>query len=261
VNAPPQSQNEAELESVLDGWRGWGLDLAGRPRVVARVPGGRTNRSFRLAAPGLETDLLLRLNHPDPARLGIDRDLERDVVARTAAAGVGRPFLHWDPAHRFVLFPWLDARAWTDADLARPAQRDRLWPLLDLLGAIERPVPRRRYHDYLCGYWRRLSDAGGVDAALAAAWAAFEPRLRAFDAEPWPAPLVHHDLVPANVLDTGDRLVLIDWEYAAPGHPDIDRWSVDPDRVTDPFVAEMMEWINGLWERLVRLDEQAHRSD
>jgi aminoglycoside phosphotransferase (APT) family kinase protein len=71
---------------------------------------------------------------------------------------------------------------------------------------------------------------------------------------------VHHDLVPANVLDTGDRLVLIDWEYAAPGHPDIDRWSVDPWRVTEPFVAEMMDWINGLWERLVRLDEQPHGS-
>lgn len=260
MNAPHESPNAPGLETVLDGWRGWGLDLTGRPRMIACVPGGRTNRSFRLAAPGLAHDLLLRLNHPDPARLGIDRELEREIVQRTAAAGVGRPFLHWDPAHRFVLFPWLDARAWTDADLARPPQRDRLWALLGRLRPIELPVPRRRYHDYLCGYWRRLEDAGGVDAALASAWRTFEPRLRAFDAEPWPAPLVHHDLVPANVLDTGDRLVLIDWEYAAPGHPDIDRWSVDPWRVAEPFVAEMMDWINGLWERLVRLDEQPYGS-
>ncbi|MDZ7790835.1 MAG: hypothetical protein U5L08_10165 [Xanthomonadales bacterium] len=46
------------------------------------------------------------------------------------------------------------------------------------------------------------------------------------------------------------RLYLIDWEYAAPRHPDIDFWTIDPDAVSEPFVAELMEWINDLWERL-----------
>jgi len=59
--------------------------------------------------------------------------------------------------------------------------------------------------------------------------------------------------VPANVLDRGDELILIDWEYAAMGHPGIDRWSVDPSAIDEPFIAELMAWINRLWERLLRL--------
>ena len=227
------------------------MSLTGRPRVIARVPGGRTNRNFRLEAPGLEHDLLLRLNHPDPVRLGIDRGLEHEILRLTAGKGIGRPYLHWDPAQRFVLFPWLEARTWTSADLSRPEQRARLWPLVEQLGRITLARPRRRYHDYLCHYWQQLERADRVDAALEAAWREFEPRLRAFDAAPWTARLVHHDLIPENILDTGQRLYLIDWEYAAPGHPDIDVWSVDPNAVAEPFVAEMMAWINDLWERLI----------
>ena len=238
---------------MLDGWRGWGLSLTGRPRVVARVPGGRTNRNFRLEAPGLEYDLLLRLNHPDPVRLGIDRELEHEILRLTASEGIGRPLCYWDPAQRFVLFPWLEARTWTPADLSRPEQRARLWPLVEQLGRITLSRPRRRYHAYLCHYWQQLERAAGVDAALEAAWREFEPRLCAFDAAPWTARLVHHDLIPENILDTGWRLYLIDWEYAAPGHPDIDVWSVDPGAVNEPFVAEMMAWINDLWERLIAL--------
>lgn len=93
-----------------------------------------------------------------------------------------------------------------------------------------------------------------VEHPLRRAWQDFEPRLRAFDASDRPARWVHHDLVPANVLDSGERLVLIDWEYAPVGHPEIDPWSVDPESCSKPFIAEMMSWINALWERLLALD-------
>lgn len=245
------SPRHAGLDGLLDDWRTWPVALSDRPRRIADVPGGRTNRSVRLEAPGLDHDLILRIHHPHSARLGIDRAREREIVEATAQAGIGRRYLHWDEWDRYAVFPWLEARTWTAGDLADPVQRARLRPLLDRLADLDLPQERRRYADYLGAYWRRLNASGRTDPDLADAWEAFEPRLHAFDAAPWPAGLVHHDLVPENILECDDRLVLIDWEYAAIGHPAIDRWSIDGDAVSDPFIGELMGWINRLWERLL----------
>lgn len=243
----------ADPELVLDGWRDWGLALTGRPELLGAIPGGRTNRNYRLSAPGLRRDLLLRINHPDPARLGIDREQERRILTLTADAGLSRPVLYWDPGQRFVLFPFLEARTWSQRDMARCDQRRRLRSMLERLAAIRPRLPRRRYHAYLLHYWRVLEQSGGTDARLQRAWADFIPRLQAFDAAPWHAGLTHHDLIPDNILDDGQRLWLIDWEYAAAGHPDIDIWTTDPHARVDPFIPEMMHWIDTLWEHLIRL--------
>lgn len=242
----------ASPENLIDTWPDWGLALTGRPRLIEPVESGRTNCIHRLSAPGRPGDLLLRINHPDPARLGIDREREREILSLTAEAGIARPFWYWDPGQRFVIFPYLSARPWTTADLENPTQLVRLWPIVERLHEIAPDWPRRRYHDYLCHYWRQLETAGEVDTTLERAWRELEPRLEAFDQAPWSACLVHHDLIPDNILDTGNQLYLIDWEYAAPGHPEIDVWTLDPTAVREPFVAEMMEWINRLWERLIR---------
>lgn len=250
TDQPIRIENEAAIQSMLDAWQDWGLDLAGRPQLAGRVEGGRTNRNYRLEAPGIDEDLILRVNHPDPQRLGIDREREEAILTVTAKAGISRPVRYWDPGQRFVIFPYLPGRTWTDRDLEDDAQRARIWPLLERLHAIETAWPRRRYHDYVMAYWRALQRSGRLDAALESAWQAFEPELKAFDTSSWSARLVHHDLIPANILETEDRLYFIDWEYAAPGHPDIDRWTIDPDAAAEPFVAELMGWINALWERL-----------
>ena len=241
-----------DLASALDTWPDWGLDLRQPPQLLGSVPGGLTNRNYRLSAPGYGQDLLLRLNHPESGRLGIDRGAERLILAEVADHGIGRPALYWDPFDRFTVFAWLDARPWTPDDFASPEQRARLWPLLDQLAGLSPALPRRNYQDYLSHYWRQIELAGLADDDLRRAWQDFQSRLRAFDAESRPARLVHHDLVPANILDLGERLVLIDWEYAALGHPEIDAWSVDRDSCREPFIAEMMGWINALWERLIR---------
>lgn len=239
------------LAPVLETWPHWGLDLIERPRLIAPVRGGLTNFNYRLAAPGYGQDLLLRINHPEPGRLGISRSAERIILAEVAAHGIGRPALYWDPTDRFSVFEWLEARPWVPADFASPPQRARLQPLLERLAGLTPDLPRRHYHAYLAHYWRQIEQTGLANHQLRRSWQDFEPRLLAFDSDDWPACLVHHDLVPANVLDTGAHLILIDWEYAAVGHPEIDLWSVDPESCREPFIAEMMGWINALWKRLV----------
>jgi len=251
---------DAELSAILDAWPAWGVGLTGGPQILGPVQGGRTNRSFRLAGPGLNEHLLLRLNHPDPARLGIDRAMEREILCQTATAGISRPCLYWASDNSFAVFPWLDARPWTTADLACPDQRARLWPLIERLGDLRIHRPRRSYFTYLSNYWNQLEHAGAVDSALEKRWQQFARRLHSFDRASWRERLVHHDLIPANILDTGLRLYLIDWEYAAPGHPGIDAWYIARDCVEEPFIGELVDWTNDLWERIVRAERQYSRS-
>jgi len=237
------------LERALAEWSAWPLPLTAPPTVDAELDSGQTNRNYRLSAPGVGDDLLLRLHRPDAERLGIDRERERAVTRLTAEAGIGRPVVHW--ASGYSVFPFIEARPWSESDLADPAQRERLWPLIDGLATLDTGSPRRRYSDYLQRYWQQLIDLDRIDPTLQREWTAFQTDLQVFDDADWPAGLVHHDLIPANVLDTGDRLVLIDWEYAAMGHPGIDRWTVAPNSIDEPFIDDLMGWINRLWARLL----------
>jgi len=257
MGPPTRHDWNAGPVELIDSWRDWGLKLTARPRLIEPIESGRTNRNYRLSAPGRSGDLVLRINNPSPARLGIDREREREILSVASDADLARPVWYWDPGERFVVFPYLPARTWTAADLADARQLARLWPMIERLHRIAPERPRRRYHAYLCHYFQQLERATDIDTDLERAWREFEPRLKVFDEASWSARLVHHDLIPDNILDTGERLYLIDWEYAAPGHPDIDIWTVDPTAVGEPFVAEMMSWINDLWERLILVPTSA----
>lgn len=239
------------LEQAIDTWRDWQLPLTGRPIVLGPIPGGRTNRSYRLRAPGLAYDLLLRLNNPYGPRLGIRRAEEALILEAVARAGLTRGACYWDPAQRFTLFQHINARTWSQNDLKDPAQRRRLEDCLGAARDIRPPTPCRSYVAYLTHYWQQLVAAGKVDSTLERRWQGFLPELEAFDRSGWTPVLTHHDLIPENILDTGRRLYLIDWEYAAVGHPDIDTWCLDPSRMQEPFIHELASWTNDLWERVV----------
>ena len=239
------------LEQALYRWQDWPLPLTDPPKIKGAPLAGRTNQNLRLAAPELEHDLVLRLHHPESASLGIDRELEKIAIQAAAETGITRPALHWDDELDYSVFRYIAARTWTSGDFIHPDQRRRLWPVLDRLAQIKLPIPKRSYTDYLNHYWVVLESHNAVDANLRNRWAKFQDKVAEFDAADWPVGLVHHDLIPANVLDTGQQLILIDWEYAAMSHPDIDRWSLDPASAKEPFISHLMDWINRLWERIV----------
>ncbi|WP_341938948.1 phosphotransferase [Marinimicrobium sp. C2-29] len=241
------------LETALDTWRDWGLALEQRPAVMGPVPGGRTNRSYQLRAPELGHDLLLRINNPQGQRLGIDRHREVEILRTVADAGLTLGACYWEPEQRFTVFRHIEARTWNAQDFADPGQRRRLLECLRLAHSLRPSVPRRRYYDYLNHYWQQLERAEAVEDELRNEWQNFVPHLWAFDQAGWTPCLTHHDLIPENVLETPERLYLIDWEYAAPGHPDIDYWCLDPALVREPFIHELANWTNDLWERVVRL--------
>lgn len=147
----------------------------------------------------------------------VDRTREVMVARAAHAAGFGPAVEHAAPGVSVVEF--LNARTWGAEDLRANPER-----LGDLLRRFHRDMPAHiAGAAFLFWPFHVIRDYART---LRAGDSAFTPDLPAFlslnaelEAAQIPLPLIfgHHDLLPANFLDDGTRLWLIDYEYAGFG--------------------------------------------
>ena len=193
--------------------------FAATSRELTPLRGGHTNRNYRLVtADGRR--YVARFSTSDPSGLGIDRDAEAANTAAAAALGVGPEVAAYAPQHGLLVTSWIEGRTLSPADLADERTLRRVAELTRSLHAGPRfagdfdvfAVQRRYlelvrasgYHlpsDYL--ELQPLIDrlegvlAGGAGRTLPC----------------------HCDLVAANIVDAGERLWFIDYEYAGNTDP------------------------------------------
>jgi thiamine kinase len=201
-------------------------------RIEAVLSAGPTNASYRVKQG--DSHYVLRLDKPDAARLGLDRDSEQAVLAAIAAAGIGPGAILFDANSGVSLRCFEAGRSWTRADLGKP---DNLRRLAALLARLHSLPPTGRTFDPAAAAQRYAAQLGSGQAEelcgrirdLQQQIAEFEP----------PTALCHNDLVCENILQ-GDRLQLIDWEYAGPGDPFFDLAVVIQHHGLDEYLAETL---------------------
>jgi thiamine kinase-like enzyme len=187
--------------------------LAATPRLVSDLPGGLTNRNFKVTTP--DGVFVARVFSDDAGLLAIDRDHEYRNSLIAAAAGVGAPVVEYRPADRVLVLGFLDGRTLTNADVADPATLDRIAVACRTLHEAGRFVGDFDMFDVQARYLAAASGAGiaipaGYDEltpAFAAARAALA--VRAEGTVP-----CNNDLLAANFIDNGERVWLIDYEYS-----------------------------------------------
>ena len=192
--------------------------LAGQPRQVAELPGGLTNRNFKVTTP--DGVFVARLFADAGQLLAIDRDHEYRNSVIAAAAGVGAPVIEYRPADRVLVLGYLDGRTLTNADVAEFGTLDRIAVACRALHAAERFVcdfdmfqVQARY--YATAAAARIALPPGYDA-LQPAFAAARAALSVRDEGTVPC---NNDLLAANFIDTGERIWLIDYEYSGNNDP------------------------------------------
>jgi len=209
-------------EALLTDWQALGMPFESRPRLLAELHGGRTNRSFLIAAD--DARWVLRLDSPHGAALGIDRIREQRILNVAAAAGLAPALVCADAARGFMLTAYaegvhLDAASLTDLTL------QRLLELMQTVSRLQVDVEPMDYRRHAAHYLAR-------DGAGARIYADLERRIGVLE-RGHARGLCHHDPAPGNVIFTAQGPLLIDWEYAGRGYPVLDfaalacEWQLD----------------------------------
>ena len=194
--------------------------LEGREVVISPLAGGITNRNFRVDVDGEE--FVVRIGGDGTESLGIDRAIEHACATRAAHLAIGPEVIAYLPEHAALVTGFVAGTTLTADRLRQP---DVLRRIVDALRRYHSAGERsgyfspfetiRAYHSQAQSHAVRFPPA--MDAALEIL-AGVEAELPRCDAL---CPC-HNDLLPANVIDDGQRVAIIDWEYAASGDPFFD---------------------------------------
>jgi thiamine kinase-like enzyme len=180
------------------------------------LEGGITNRNFRVRIGG--ADVVVRLPGKDTELLGIDRDAERQATDAAARAGVGPEVVAFLTAPPCLVTRFLPGRPVTDAELREPALIEQTAAALRAFHAGA-PLPSRFDAFAIVDAYHATAAAHG--ARIPAAFAeliAGAHAVRAVLTGPEHAPVpCHNDLLTANFLHDGERVRIVDWEYAGMG--------------------------------------------
>ncbi len=191
--------------------------LAATPRTVQPLPGGLTNRNFKVSTP--EGTFVARVWSPGTL-LAINRDHEYRNSVAAAAAGVGAPVVAYRPEQGMLVLGFIDGKTFRNEDLADPVTIARVAAACRRLHAGPRFAGDFDMFDVQQRY---LDVATAHGFAVPAGYAELMPQVtaarRALAARPLATVPCNNDLLAANFIDDGQKLWLIDYEYSGNNDP------------------------------------------
>jgi thiamine kinase-like enzyme len=188
-------------------------------REFEALPGGLTNRNYRIVvADG--TQAVARISEPATALLAIDREAEFRNGIIAAEHGVGPRLLGYAPGEGVSVVEWIEGKTFGAADLDDSENLARLADACRLLHSAKRFVTD---FDMFAIQRNYLSLVQEHHYRLPAGYQQYQPvvdQIRdALAVHPRATVPCHNDLLPANIMDDGHQLWLIDYEYAGNNDP------------------------------------------
>ncbi len=197
-----------ELDRLLDKVP----ELVG-PRAVVELSGGLTNRNYRVTSP--RGDYVVRVSPRESDALAIDRDHEHANSVRAAEAGVGAPVIAYLPDDGVTVIGFIDGVTFDDASFKIPGNIARAAAAVHQLHSGPRFVNDfnmfviQQQYLYMVqrngfrlppGYLDFAPHVARIKGALAVRDDGTVP--------------CNNDLLAANFIDDGNKIWLIDYEYA-----------------------------------------------
>jgi len=183
--------------------------------IIRQLRGGLTNDSYLIEVSGVF--FVLRINADNSDQLGIDRRQEIQAMARAGDSHLAPAIIYVDHEIGFLVTEYIEGRVWNEGDLDSANNILKLSTLLNSIHGLE-PIETsvfiaEKIRDY-------KNEIGAIIPGLDEIEKAMEDFVDEAITDISCFCLCHNDLLVSNIVETlsGD-LIVLDWEYAAMGHP------------------------------------------
>jgi thiamine kinase-like enzyme len=197
--------------------------LGPREGGVLQLEGGITNRNFRVNFGG--TDYVVRLPGKDTGMLGIDREAERLATKKAAELRLGPKVAAMLDQPACLVTCFVESREMTAAELREPRSIEEVGRALRGFHHSGLELPTDFFVSEIVSDYAEVarSRGGALPEGFEHARDCARKVVKAVrkNAEHQPVPC-HNDLLTANFLHDGERIVIVDWEYAGMGDPFFD---------------------------------------
>jgi thiamine kinase-like enzyme len=202
-----------ELEAAVE--RVW----PGRGARFEILGGGITNHNLKVHVDG--EVFVLRVAGKDTDLLGIDRGLELAATKAAAALGIGPEVVHFVEPEGWLVTRFVEGETPPPERMRDPRMLARVAEALRSFHQGPR-IPGRFDAFRVVDSYRETALARGGTIPADYEWAhELAAQIERHRAGIAPRPC-HNDLLNANFLDDGERLRIVDWEYAGMGDPFFD---------------------------------------
>ncbi len=186
----------------------------GRNAQVEPLGGGITNRNFKVTVDGAA--YVLRIGGKDTELLGIDRHAEHQASLAAAAVGVGPEVVAFVEPDGYLVTRFIEGEVVQPEAIRAPGPLRRV---AESLRAIHSgpPIPARFDSFRVVEAYAATAATHGI--AIPDAFEGARETAARVERERGsvPARPCHNDLLTANFIDDGDRIRIVDWEYAGMG--------------------------------------------
>ncbi len=211
-------------------------ETAGRELTFVPLSGGITNRNFLITLAGEADRYVIRLAGNDTHLLGISREVEHAATVAAAGVGVGPEVVAFIRPEGYLVTRFIVGTPVSLEQVHQPATLARVADSIRRIhGGPAIPglfVPLRIVEAYAA-----LASSRGVPRP--SAWDEAQVVGRRIERALIDAPIhlrpCHNDLLNANFIDDGDRIRIVDWEYAGMGDPffDLGNFSINHELTAD----------------------------